>query len=448
MAKPLAPPQLKDYENLNQPYRTPDPKAWTSYQKEIYSALRAPAFSTDPLHWETLARKKVPAGNFDYVGGSASSELTYSANIAAFRRYRLRPRMLVDATVRDTSIEIFGRKHHSPLVVAPIGVQGIMHRDAEEATARACKNLDMPMILSSAATRSIEQVAEANGDGDRWFQLYWPRPQNEEITASFLQRAKASGYRVLVVTLDTFSLGWRPKDLDKSYLPFVWGQGFQIGLSDPVFNKRFDEASGGRSASETLKEIWDLVTRPGTVSGAARILSNLKTMAKSKALIEVLNSGTYRKWEHLEILKKLWDGPIVLKGIQSVEDAHLAIEYGMSGIVVSNHGGRQLDGAIASLDALAEITADLRVKRSGLTVLFDSGVRTGSDVLKAMALGAKAVLIGRPYVYGLAIDGQKGVEHVLKCLLADTDNSLANMGKKSLQDLSRSDLQIVSESKL
>jgi len=161
-----------------------------------------------------------------------------------------------------------------------------------------------------------------------------------------------------------------------------------------------------------------------------------------------MNSGTYREWQHLEVLKKLWDGPIVLKGIQTVADAHKAIEYGIEGIIVSNHGGRQLDGAIASLDALAEIGADVKVKQSGLTVLFDSGIRTGSDVLKAIALGAKAVLVARPYMYGLAIKGQVGVEHVLRCILADTDNSLGNMGKRSLQDVTRDDLQIRHESKL
>jgi isopentenyl diphosphate isomerase/L-lactate dehydrogenase-like FMN-dependent dehydrogenase len=164
--------------------------------------------------------------------------------------------------------------------------------------------------------------------------------------------------------------------------------------------------------------------------------------------MEILNSATYREWQHLETIKNLWHGPIVLKGIQTVADAHKAIEYGIDGIIISNHGGRQLDGAIASLDALAEISADERVKSSNLTLLFDSGIRTGSDVLKALALGAKAVLIGRPYMYGLAIAGQKGVEHVLRCILADTDNMLGNLGKRSVAELSRGDLQVVREAKL
>ncbi|GIZ41366.1 hypothetical protein CKM354_000467200 [Cercospora kikuchii] len=442
--------KLAEAKKWNKPWDTPDPEALSAYQRDIYSSFGKPFFSTKPAEWEALAKQKVPEANFGYVYGSASSFKTYKANLEAFDRYRLRPQMLVNATRRDLSVNLFGTTYNSPLLVAPVGVQNIMHADAEEATARACQKLKVPMILSTAATRTIEQVAEANGNGDRWFQLYWPKPQEEAITASLLNRAKENGYKVLVVTLDTFTLAWRPEDLDNSYLPFLWGDGCQIGHSDPVFQERYQEmlASDTRSASEKLAEAWDLIKRPGTPFGALRLLANASKLKVSRAWLDILNSGTYREWEHLETLKKLWDGPIVLKGIQTVEDAHKAIEYGMDGIIVSNHGGRQLDGAIASLDALADIGADKKVKQSGLTVLFDSGIRTGSDVLKALALGAKAVLVGRPYMYGLAIKGQAGVEHVLKCMLADTDNMLANMGKKSARDLSRDDLQVRRESKL
>ena len=343
-----------------------------------------------------------------------------------------------------------GTRYPSPLLAAPVGVQSIMHKDAESATARACRDLKIPMILSTAATRSIEEVAEANGNGDRWYQLYWPRPQYDDITVSLLNRAKNNGYKVLVVTLDTFNLAWRPTDLDESYLPFLFGDGCQIGFSDPVFNKIYEQqaAADQRTRSERLKEGFDILTRPGSISGTIKLLRNASTLKKSQAWLDVLNSATYREWEHLSLLKKHWDGPIVLKGIQTVEDARKAVQYGMSGIIVSNHGGRQLDGAIASLDALAEIAADEEIKKSGLEILFDSGIRTGSDVLKALALGAKAVLIGRPYMYGLAIKGEEGVKHVFKCLLADTDNQLGNLGKKSLKDLSRDDLQFRHESKL
>ncbi|KXS93983.1 hypothetical protein AC578_7680 [Pseudocercospora eumusae] len=441
---------LKEAKKWNQPYETPDPEALSAYQRDIYGSFTKPIFSTKPSEWEQLAKEKVPEANFGYVFGSASSFKTYKANLDAFDKYRLRPRMLVNATRRDVGVDLFGTAYRSPILVAPIGVQNIMHHDAEEATARACKNVQVPMILSTAATRSIEQVAAANGDGDRWYQLYWPKPQEEAITVSLLNRAKTNGYKVLVVTLDTFALAWRPEDLDNSYLPFLWGDGCQIGHSDPVFQERYEEMlkEDTRSAGEKLSELWNLIKRPGNPFTAMQLLANASHIRKSRAWLDVLNSGTYRQWEHLKLLKELWDGPIVLKGIQTVEDAHKAIEYGMDGIIVSNHGGRQVDGAIASLDALAEIGADDKVKQSGLTILFDSGIRTGADVLKAIALGAKAVLVARPYMYGLAIRGQAGVEHVLKCIMADTDNMLGNMGKRSLKDLGRDDLQFTGDSKL
>ncbi|KAF2499363.1 FMN-dependent alpha-hydroxy acid dehydrogenase-like protein [Lophium mytilinum] len=435
--------------SANQPYTTPSAIAPTQYQRTIYSALRAPSISTKPSEWEARARAILPAPNFKYVYGAASSGDTHRENTDAFKRYRLRPSMLVNATRRDLSVELFGITYPGPLIVGPVGVQEIMHPYAEEATARACKALKIPMVLSSAATRSIEQVAAANGNGDRWFQLYWPKPQAEEITVSLLNRAKAESYKVLVVTLDTFTLAWRPEDLDASYLPFIYGQGCQVGLSDPVFNARYEEQLARERTEKgfttRLGEALETIRRPGSISGAAKVVANAATMKKAQAWMSILNSGTYREWKHLEILKKYWDGPIVLKGIQTVGDAQKAVEYGMDGIVVSNHGGRQLDGAIASLDALAEIAADETVKRSGITVLFDSGIRTGSDVLKAIALGAKAVMVGRPFMYGLAIDGEEGVKHVLRCIAADTDNMLGNMGKRSLGELSRNDLRVLGQ---
>lgn len=437
-------------QEVNMKYIEPDPNAFSSYQRDIYSSFKPPLFSTFPSEWERLAREKVPAPNYGYVYGAAGSGRTHQANMAAFSRYRLKPSMLVNATQRDMSVELFGTKYPSPILAGPVGVQNIMHKDAEEATARACKETGVPMVLSTAATRTIEQVAEANADGDRWYQLYWPKPQFEDVTVSLLQRAKASGYKVLVVTLDTFNLAWRPTDLDSAYLPFLWGDGCQIGFSDPVFNQRYEEqqAQDQRPVSEKLAELSGLLQRTGSITTAAKLLVNLKTLQKSRAWLDVMNSATYRDWAQLEILKKHWDGPIVLKGIQTVSDARKAIDHGMSGIIISNHGGRQLDGAIASLDALAEIAADEAIKKSNLTLLFDSGIRTGSDVLTALALGAKAVLIGRPYMYGLAIAGQEGVKHVFKSILAETDNALGNLGKSSLKDLSRYDLQIHREVKL
>ncbi|KAJ4297688.1 hypothetical protein N0V90_005582 [Kalmusia sp. IMI 367209] len=425
----------------------PDPNAFVEFQRSIYANLRKPNFSTKPSEWEAQAKKVLSEPSFAYIYGAAGSESTHASNTTAFERYRLRPWMLVQSTQRDHSVELFGHRYKSPLIVAPIGVQEIAHPDAEEATARACASTQIPMILSTAATRSIEQVAKANGDGDRWFQLYWPIPQAEEVTASLLSRAKSNGFKVLVVTLDTFMIGWRPRDLDESYLPFVYGQGCQVGFSDPAFQRMYEriEAEDTRTATEKIGEIWSILKRPGSLTGAAKILANATTMKKARLFTSLTASGAYRDWSHLSSLRKHWDGPLVLKGIQTLEDAHRAIEYGADGIIVSNHGGRQLDGAIASLDALAEIGGDEKVKNSGLTILFDSGIRTGSDVLKAIALGAKAVLIGRPYIYGLAMGGEAGVTHVLNCLLADTDNSLANLGKKTLSDIGREDLRVFSQ---
>jgi lactate 2-monooxygenase len=380
-----------------------------------------------------------------YIHGSASGESTYTSNLSAFERYRLRPWMLVQATHRDLSVELFGQHYKSPIFAAPIGVQGIAHNDAEEATARACASIQVPMILSTAATRSIEEVAKANGAGDRWFQLYWPVPKAEEFTASLLNRAKSNGFKVLVVTLDTFMIGWRPRDLDESYLPFAYGQGCQNGFSDPAFQRMYErlQAEDTRSATEKMGEVWSILKRPGSLTGAVKVLSNATAMKKAQLFMSLTASGAYRDWNDLSSLRKHWDGPIILKGIQTLEDAHRAIEYGMDGIIVSNHGGRQLDGAIASLDALAEIGGDEKVKSSNLTILFDSGIRTGSDVLKAIALGAKAVLVGRPYIYGLAMGGEAGVKHVLSCLLADTDSSLANLGKTALSEINRNDLRVL-----
>lgn len=332
----------KDSETLARPYTTTDPNAYTSYQREIYGKFRAPKFSTKPEEWEKAARSKIPEPNFLYVFGSASTGRTYRSNLDAFDRYRLRPRMLVNATRRDVSTTLFGRKYDSPVLVAPIGVQSILHDDGEEATARACRELNVPMILSSAATRTIEQVAAANGSGPRWYQLYWPRPQYDEVTISLLNRAQSNGFEVLVVTLDTFTLAWRPQDLDNAYLPFIWGQGSQIGLSDPVFNRIYDEqqANDTRTLGQKLTEAWEILSRPNSLPTALKIAANVAKFKKNQAWLDLMNSGTYREWNHLEILKKHWKGPIVLKGIQTVEDAQKAARYGIDGIVISNHGGK------------------------------------------------------------------------------------------------------------
>ena len=339
-----------------------------------------------------------------YIVPSAGSGATARANRAAFDRWRIVPRMLRSGVQRDLSCTVLGTSLPAPVMIAPVGVQTLAHPDGELATARAAAALRLTYIHSTAAAHSFEQVADANGDGPRWYQLYWPN--DSDVCISFLRRAKASGYSVLVVTLDTHLLGYRPADLDRGFLPFLRLQGVANYLDDPAFLAGLDKPPEQDPAAAVLH--WArMFPHPGL------------------------------SWQDLPFLREHWDGPIVLKGICSAEDAELAADHGVDGIVVSNHGGRQVDGAVAALDALPGIAQAVPER---LTVLFDSGLRTGADVVKALALGAQAVLIGRPVLYGLALGGQQGVEHVLRCLLADLDLTLALSGHTSHRQLSRQSL--------
>ena len=374
----------------------------SNYANEIYLAGlggQVPALPTDPAALEEYARERVEPGPYWYAAGAAGAGATYRANLAAFDRWRIVPRMLTGATDRSTATTLFGRPLPAPVITAPIGVQGIMHPDGELAVARVAAELGLPMAVSTVSSFTLEEIAEVSGDGLRWFQLYWPN--DEDVCASILARAKAAGYSVLVVTLDTWMLGWRPHDLDRAYLPFLSGQGLANYFTDPAF------LSG--------------LEKPPQEDLFAALLRWLPMF-----------SGQDKTWENLEFLREHWDGPIVLKGIQHVDDARRAADAGVAGIVVSNHGGRQVDGAVASLDVLPAIAEAVGDR---LEVLFDSGVRTGADVLKAVSLGAKAVLYGRPWVYGLALAGEDGVRHVLRCLLADLDLGLALSGNSSLSSL-------------
>jgi lactate 2-monooxygenase len=374
----------------------------SGYSHEIY--LRGmtgarPDLPTDLSALEEHARQRVEAEPYWYVAGAAGSGATARANRAAFDRWRLLPRMLAGATGRDTSTTLFGARLPAPVVTAPIGVQGILHPDGELAVARVAQELGVPMVLSTVSSHSLEDVAKANGDGVRWFQLYWPN--DEQVCASFLERAKGAGFSALVVTLDTWLLAWRPHDLDHGYLPFLTGRGLATYFSDPVFRDRLDKAPEADLQAAVLRWLQ-------------------------------MFTGTDHTWEHLAFLREHWEGPILLKGIQHVDDARLAVDAGMDGIVVSNHGGRQVDGAAASLDCLPEIAAAVGDQ---VEVLFDSGIRTGADVLKAVALGAKAVFVGRPWAYGLALGGADGVRHVLRTLLADLELTLALTGHRTLTEV-------------
>jgi isopentenyl diphosphate isomerase/L-lactate dehydrogenase-like FMN-dependent dehydrogenase len=358
-----------------------------------------PEFTTDLAALEAYAKERMAPEPFWYAAGAASSGATYRANLAAFDRWRIVPRMLAGAAERTCSTTVLGQPLAAPVLTAPVGVQAIMHPDGELAVARAAAELGIPMVLSTVSSHPMEDVAKANGDGVRWFQLYWPN--DEEVCASFLRRAKAAGFSALVVTLDTWMLAWRPHDLDNAYLPFLTGNGLANYFTDPAFC-----AGLAKSPEEDLQ---------------AAILRWLPMF-----------SGRDHTWADLAFLREHWGGPILLKGIQHPDDARQAVDAGIEGIIVSNHGGRQVDGAIASLDALPAIVEAVGDR---LEVLFDSGIRTGADIVKAVALGAKAVLVGRPWVYGLALGGYDGVRHVLRSLLADLDLTLALSGNADLAAL-------------
>ncbi|MFI6500075.1 lactate 2-monooxygenase [Nonomuraea typhae] len=379
--------------------------AYSDFQLEIYlNGLTGvlPPYSVDPAKLQEAARDLLDAGPYWYVAGSAGSGETDRANLAAFARHRIVPRMLRETTERDLTTELFGRTYPAPLALAPIGVQSIVHPHGELATARAAAALGLPAILSTAASHTLEEVA-ASASGPRWYQLYWPH--DDEVTLSLLERARKNGYDTLVVTLDTWTLAWRPNDLDRAYLPFLRGTGLAIPLSDPAFRARL-----ARPVEEDLD-------------------AAIMTWAP-------MFNGRAHTWDQLPLLRENWDGPIVLKGILHPDDARRAADAGMDGIVVSNHGGRQVDGAVAALDALPGVVASV-----DLPVLFDSGIRTGADIVKALALGARAVLLGRPYIWGLALGGEDGVRHVVRSLLADLDLTLGLAGFSSPADLDPSVLE-------
>ncbi len=362
-------------------------------------------FPVDYMELESRAHEVLKPTAFDYVAGGAGFETTMDANLNAFDAYWLVPRMLRNVAVRDRSIQLFGHTYPAPIMVAPIGVQGIIHPDGELATARACAKLGIPMVLSTVSSYSIEHVAEVMGDSPRWFQLYHPR--DPELALSFIQRAEQAGYQALVLTLDTHMLAWRPRDLTHAYLPFMQGDGLANYFSDPVFRR-------GLSAPPEED--------PGSaVMHFAQLFGN--------------SSLT---WEDVARLKVNTRLPIVLKGILHPDDARQAVAVGVDGIIVSNHGGRQVDGAIPALSALPTVVEAVEGR---IPVLFDSGIRGGSDALKALALGATAVFLGRPVMWALAIDGEQGVHTYLRNFLADFDLVLGLTGCASVREVTRDLIQ-------
>lgn len=380
----------------------PDSAALTNYQTEIY--LRGlggstPGLPADLTRLEELARAKLESGPYGYVAGGAGTGATMRANRSAFDAWRIVPRMLRETTTRRLARTVLGTELPAPVLLAPVGVLSIVHPEGELAVARAAAELGVPMVLSTAASHTIEEVAAVAPDAPRWYQLYWPT--EDAVTISLLDRARRAGYSTLVVTLDTWTLGYRPLDLDEAYLPFLRGVGTAIPFSDPAFR------AGLAATPED-----DLMAAVGRWVP--------------------MFTGTALRWDKLPLLRAHWDGPIVLKGIQHPADAVRAVQAGMEGIVVSNHGGRQIDGAVGALDTLPGIVAAVEGRAA---VLFDSGVRGGADVVKALALGADAVLLARPYVYGLALGGRDGVRHVLRSLVTELDVTLGLSGYADVAEL-------------
>ncbi|EAW10170.1 L-lactate dehydrogenase [Aspergillus clavatus NRRL 1] len=386
---------------------------WALYQRENFLKAnegQTPPFDTDPRKLEELAREKLSQGGWYYASSNAGMSNTHLANRQAFYRHRIVPRQLVDTNLRDTTTEIFGHKVSAPIGFAPIGINKIYNPAAEIPVAKVAHELNLPYCLSTAGSTSIEQVGAANGTGPRFFQLYLPH--DDELTLSLLTRAWTSGFDALILTTDTWQLGWRHDDVANSNYAFYRGVGADLGLSDPVFRRRCAEAG------------IDVEKDP---------------VAASVKWIDSIWHGRAWSWETIPWLIEKWKAlsggrPFVIKGIQSVADARKCVEYGVDGIVVSNHAGRQVDGAIASLDALESIVDAVGDQ---IYVMFDSGVRGASDVVKALALGAEFVFVGRLWVWGLSIMGEEGVRHVMKSLLADFDILMAVGGFTSVKDFDR-----------
>ena len=380
---------------------------FADHQNSIYLAGLSGRTPDFPIGWRELeqaGQAAMGAQALGYVAGGAGAEDTVRANREAFDGWRIVPRMLRGVPPRrDLSTTLLGTAMSAPVLLAPVGVLEIVHPEAELATARAAAATGLVMVVSTASSYAMEEVAKASGDGPRWFQLYWPK--DRALAASLLRRAEAAGFTAVVVTLDTWQLGWRPRDLTTAYLPFLQSKGIANYLSDPVF----------RGA----------LARTPEEDPTAAVHHWLGLFAEPELT-----------WDDLAWLQAHTSLPVVLKGVQHPDDVRRAVDAGVQGIVCSNHGGRQVDGAVGSLDVLPALVD----AADDLPVLFDSGVRTGADALKALALGASAVLLGRPWVYGLALGGEAGVSHVLATFLADLDLQLGLSGHRSAGELTTQSL--------
>jgi lactate 2-monooxygenase len=413
-------------------------------QRAIYLAGvsgRRPRVPVDREDLEKRAREAIPREAFAYIAAGAGAEDGVAGNRDAFRRWRIVPRVLRDVSERDTSVDLYGRSLASPFLLSPIGVLEMVHRDADLAVARAAAAEGVPMVFSSQASRPMEACAQAMGSSPRWFQLYWST--SNELVESLVARAEASGCEAIVVTLDTTLLGWRTRDLDLAYLPFLRGKGIAQYTSDPVFRKLV------RDGSQAPAEAQAPTPRPtpAALKTLVQVLRNypdhfLRGLRSGMArgaverFVEIYSRPSLT-WGDLPFLRERTKLPILLKGVLHPDDARKAIDSGMDGIVISNHGGRQIDGVIPTLDALPGIADAVRGE---VPIILDSGVRGGADAFRAIALGATAVGIGRPYAYGLALAGERGVREVIQNLTAELDLTMGLAGCRSVGEITRDSL--------
>jgi len=392
-------------------------------QREVFLNKLSGIQSPIPFSYDTLKRvgeSKMDNNAIGYISGNAGDGSTTDENRSAFNKWKTVPRVLKNVVDRNMNIELFGQSFKTPVFLSPIGGLELAHPEADLAVAKAAAKLKLPFIFSSQASFTMEACAKEMGDEVRWLQLYWGK--EKKLVRSFIERAEAVNCKAIVLTVDTSVLGWRPQDLSNAYLSFLRGLGIAQYINDPVFweiaNTLPDEKSQVKVTTESLESMIKLAKKfPGSS------LENLKTKRALKAVktFTKIFSNPALVWEDLDWLRNLTDLPIILKGIVHPADAQKAKDLGIDGIIVSNHGGRQLAGSISSLDALTWIGKEVK----DFPLMIDSGIRNGEDVFKAIALGASAVCIGRPYVYGLAIDGTNGVEEVMRNIIGSFDMAMA-----------------------
>jgi lactate 2-monooxygenase len=406
-------------------------------QREIYLRGFAGIRSKIPVDWiklEMKAKSMMSSEAFTYIVGGAGNESTMISNRSAFEKYRIVPRMLRNVTKRDTSISLFGQQLPSPFLLSPVGVLQMVHKEADIAVGKAASEIRVPYIFSNQASKAMEEVSKVMGNAPRWMQLYWSK--SSELVASFARRAEQCGCSALVITLDTTLLGWRTRDLDIAYLPFLEGKGIAQYTSDPVFQELMN-SEGNQQAKKriTIHSIAGLIQIVKNYPGNG-FFSKLRSGKPIKAVQKFVDiySNPALQWSDLKFLRDQTKLPILLKGILHPEDARMALDYGMDGIIISNHGGRQVDGSISTMEALPPI---VEVVQNRIPILLDSGIRGGADAFKALALGAKAVCIGRPYVYGLTIDGRQGVVDVMQNLMADFDLTMGLAGCRNIAEISK-----------